>query len=289
MEKVKHRPPKIITDKEKIKKTKALFWKVFLIEGGLFLATLIAAFLCGLKLHPAKNFFQNFILSIIFVSFFIITFVVYKRAKKMKAFIYKGLFLAVVFAGGMSALNLIFPVFGSVVIMGILIWLWIKFSRVWMHNILILLGLAGIAGFFGLSFSPTIIVALLFIFSAYDFVAAYKTRHMALMAKELIESTAILGFVIPKNFAGFKDKIKKIKIRGDFMILGGSGVVFPGLLAVSVIPTSPLKGIVIILFSLIGCFFSYWLLSLQAEKHPMPELPPIALFSIIGYFIALFF
>ena len=121
----------------------------------------------------------------------------------------------------------------------------------------------------------------------YDFIAVYKTKHMVAMAKEMIEKKVVLGFIIPKEIRYFKDNLDKVKSGGNFIILGGGDVVFPALLAVSIIPQSFLKSLVVVLFSLIGAFLSYWIFT--REKEPIPALPPIAFVSIAGYLITLFF
>ena len=295
---MKYRPPKIIKAKREAEKLQKQFWKVFFIEAGLFLLTSILAIVSAFELNklsqigkiylPATSL-QDFLFSFLFVTFFILIFVSYKKAGKFKELVYKGLFIITVFWGGMTVLNLFLTVFGAILIMGVLIMLWLKYPSVWVHDILIILGLAGAASFFGLGFVPSVAVALLLIFSVYDFIAVYKTKHMVLMAKDMIEKKVILGFIIPKEFKYFKDGLKEVKAGGNFMILGGGDVVFPSLLAVSVIPSGFFKALIIVLFSLIGSFFSYWLFSRQDKKEPIPALPPIALFAIMGYLITLLF
>jgi presenilin-like A22 family membrane protease len=110
---------------------------------------------------------------------------------------------------------------------------------------------------------------------------------MVVMAKEMIDKKVILGFIIPKDIKFFKDKLDKVKPGGNFLILGGGDIVFPNLLAVSVVPFGFLKALIIVLFSLIGSLFSYWIFANQKNKEPIPALPPVALFTIIGYFVAL--
>ena len=295
---MKYKEPKIIREKKTSKEANTNFWKIFFIEGGLFFITSILAVVSAFKLNnlieikkvylPVTSW-QDFLFSFLFVTFFILVFATYKKAGKFKEIIYKALFIITVFWGGMTVLNLFIPVFVAILITGILIVLWIELPSVWVHDTLMVLGLAGAASFFGLGFSPAVVVALLLIFSVYDFIAVYKTKHMILMAKEMIEKKVILGFIIPKELKFFKDNFKNIKIGGNFMILGGGDVVFPGLLAASVIPSGIYKSLIIVLFSLVGCFFSYWLFSTQKEKNPIPALPPIAFFSIVGYLITLFF
>lgn len=299
---MKYKPPKIIREKKAKKEFQKQFWKAFCIEGGLFLLTSVLAILGAFelkklakagKIYLPQTSLQDFLFSFLFVTFFVLIFVLYKNKKinKFKEIIYKGFFIITVFWGGMTLLNLFLPdpwgTPGSILIIGALIGLWLEFPSVFVHDILMVLGLAGTASFFGLGFTPSVVVALLLIFSVYDFIAVYKTKHMVLMAKEMIEKKVILGFIIPKEFKYFKDGLKGVKPGGDFMILGGGDVIFPGLLAVSAVPTGFLKALAIVLFSLAGTFFSYWIFT--KEKEPIPALPPIALFAIIGYLTTLFF
>lgn len=295
---VKYSAPKIIREKLTRKESQRKFWGVFFVEGELFLLTSLLAIVSAFelnrlakvgKIYLPTTSLQDFLFSFLFVTFFVLIFVTYKKAGKFKEIVYKGFFIITVFWGGMTVLNLFLPIFGTILIIGILIAMWLKFPAVWAHDILMVLGLAGAASFFGLGFTPQVVVALLLIFSVYDFIAVYKTKHMVLMAKEMIEKKVILGFIIPKEIKYYKDKLSQVKPGGNFMILGGGDVVFPSLLAVSVIPSGFLKALIIVLFSLAGSFFSYWLFSRRDKKEPIPALPPIALLAIIGYFITLLF
>ena len=293
---MKYKEPKVIKDKKVKKESHKQFWKVFLIEGALFFLTSVLAVIGAFefnqlaklkKVYLPTTSLQDFLFSFLIITIFVLLFVSYRKAGKFKDLVYKGFFIITVFWGGMTILNLFLPVFFAILIMGIFIALWLKFPTIWVHDILMILGLAGAASFLGLSFTPSIVLALLMIFSVYDFIAVYKTKHMVLMAKEMIEKKVILGFIIPKELKFFKNKLKDVKTGGNFMILGGGDIVFPSLLAVSVVPAGFLKAIIIVLFSLAGVFFGYWIFT--KEKEPIPALPPIALLAIIGYLITLLF
>jgi len=295
---MKHNPPKIIRDRKAKNESQKQFLKGFLIDGGLFLLTSVISIISTFKLNQLvidnkiylpKISLQDFLFSFFLAAFCILIFVLYKRHDKIKEMIYKGLFLIICFWGGMTVLNLWLPVFGSILVMGILIILWIEKPLVLIHDLLITIGLAGTTAFFGLGINSSVIVVLLVIFSFYDFFAVYKTKHMVLMAKDMIDKKVILGFIIPKEFKYFKEDINKIKINEKFLILGGGDVIFPSLLIVSVVPFGLIKAVVILLFSLIGSFLSYWIVMNQKEKEPIPALPPVALLAIIGYFLTLFF
>lgn len=293
-----YKPHKFIRDKLARRQYQKQFWKVFLIEAGLFFITsllsIVSAFELN-KLAEAQKIYlpstslQDFLLAFLIITLFVLLFVFNKKISKYKEIIYKSFFALTCFWGGMSCLNSFISVFGSVFVLGVLIILWLKKPTVLIHDLLIILGLAGAASFLGLGFNPAMVVALLVIFSFYDFIAVYKTKHMVAMAKEMIEKKVILGFIIPKEIKYFKQGLKDVKPGGNFLILGGGDVVFPSLLAVSVVPSSFLKAFVIIVFALAGSLLSYYLFCNQKDKEPIPALPPIALFAIVGYFITMLF
>ena len=231
---VKYKAPKNIREKKSKINARKEFWIIFLIEAGLFLITSVLAVVSAFelnklvkaqKIYLPKLSLQDFLFSFLFITFFVLLFISFKKASKFKELIYRGFF--------------------------------------------------------------SIVIMLLVIFSFYDFIAVYKTKHMVAMAKEMIDKKVILGFIIPKEIKFFKNGLDKVKPGGNFLILGGGDIVFPNLLAVSVVPFGFLKALIIVLFSLIGSLFSYWIFINQKNKEPIPALPPVALFTIIGYFVAL--
>jgi presenilin-like A22 family membrane protease len=147
--------------------------------------------------------------------------------------------------------------------------------------------MAGIGAILGLSFRPEIIILVLITLSVYDFIAVYKTKHMIKMAKSMLEQGTIMGLIIPPSISDFKESIKKVEPGGRFVILGGGDIVFPLLFSASLIPHSILKAIIVALFAVLGLAFSFSLFIFQKKREPIPALPPIALFSIIGYIITL--
>jgi len=290
---MKYHEPKIVKNKKAKKQANILFWKVFLIRGGLFFLTSVFAIASALQLSKLVkvNIFQQLLFSLLFVAFFVVTIIVYKKAGKLKEVAYKALFIAVVFWGSMTVLNLFLPVFVSVFIAGALIGLWLEFPTVWIHNILMVLGLAGVASFFGLNFSPAVAMAFLIIASGCDFIATYKTKYAAVAEKEMIEKKVILGFIIPKDYKNFTNKLKQVKPGDNFAIMLGGEVLFSSLLAVSVAPSGFLNAVIIVLFSFIGCLFGYWLFvtqkNVEGKSEPIPALLPVALFAIVGYLVSI--
>lgn len=298
---MKHRPPKNIIQKKQRNLANRKFWEIFLFEGGFFFLTSLLSVICAFQLNGLIKFKELYfpktaaqvvLLSLLLILFYFLFFVSYKKAGKFKEIIYRGLLIMMGFWGSMTILSLFLPVFIAVISAGILIWLWIKSSLIWVHDLLMILGIAGVASFFGLGFNPSIVVIILLFFSIYEFILVNKTKQVVLMAKEMAEKGVIVGIIIPKEIKYFESNIKQIKHGSNFIILGARDIIFPCLLAISVIPISLVGSIIIIIFSLIGLFLNYYLLAFQETKKDgsqlIPTLPAISLCAIVGYFITLF-
>jgi len=269
-------------------------WKVFIIEAFLFLLTLGLGIIASFQINqilkvekleiPKISFFQ-FMLYFLFGTLFIFLFVRFFKYGKSKTVIFKTLFVLTIFWGGILLLSIwIGDVFALILITLLLFWWW-KWPSIFIQDLCMILAMAGAGSVLGLTFTPEVIVILLIIFSIYDFIAVYKTKHMVEMAKEMIRSRAILGLIVPPDLASFKQNLKQVKPGGKFMVLGGGDVVFPLLLCSSLVSSGILNSLIVALFSLIGLFAGFLFFISQKQKKAIPALPPIALFSIIGYFI----
>ena len=273
-------------------------WKIFIIEAFLFCLTLGSGIAAAFRINnPPPNFgggqkvnipqisFPQFILNFLLATLFILLILRFVKFEKEKGTIFKILFILAVLLGGLLFLETWLPEHLSLIFIFVLIFWWLKKPSVLIQDLLIILGIAGTGSILGLSLNPLMVILLLVIFSIYDFIAVYKTKHMVRMAKAMLESRAILALVIPPNIFGFRESLEKIQPGGKFLILGGGDIAFPLIFSVSLIPSGILHSFIVALFSLIGLFASFWFFTKQKERKPIPALPPIALFSIIGYLI----
>ena len=269
-------------------------WKIFIIEAFLFCLTLglgiAAAFRMNeifkiQKVNIPQISFSQFILNFLLATLFIFLILRFAKFEKEKGTIFKILFILAVLLGGLLFLETWLPEHLSLIFIFVLIFWWLKKPSVLIQDLLIILGIAGTGSILGLSLNPLTVVALLIIFLIYDFIAVYKTKHMVRMAKAMLESRAILAIVIPPNIFGFRESLEKIQPGGKFLILGGGDIAFPLIFSVSLIPSGIFNSLIVALFSLIGLFASFWFFTKQKERKPIPALPPIAFFSIIGYLI----
>ncbi len=267
-----------------------LFAAVFLLivfALGIFTAQNTRQLLVEQEIELPAYGFEDFLLYFALATLFILLIVYLPKVKKARPFIFKFIFIFTGLYGGLIVLSLFLPdIFALALLLLLFLW-WMKSASVISHNILIVLAMAGIGAMFGLSIEPKIIVLLLVILSFYDFIAVYKTKHMVKMAETMIEQGAIMGLIVPSRVSGFQYKAKEAH-PGKFMIMGGGDIIFPLMLAVSVLETGLAAAIIVALFAFFGIIFTFTIFVLQKEKKPIPALPPIALFSILGYLITLF-
>jgi len=228
------------------------------------------------------QFLLNFVLGLCLVLIIIF---LGQRFKTSKKFLLKALFLLSVALGSFICLGVfigdlaIFPVI-------ILILFWLKRPNVLLQDILVILAIAGAGSLLGIQMEPETVVFLLIIFSVYDYIAVFKTKHMVKMAKEMLGEQAILGLVLPQKTSDFWASLKQVQPgRESFFILGGGDIVFPLIMSASVLVNGLLDSLIIALFALIGLLFNFCFFTKQKKRQALPALPLIALFCIIGFFI----
>ena len=269
-------------------------WRVFFWEAVLFSLTLGLGIVTAFKINKILEIQKitlpqissgKFIFYFLIATLFVLLLSYLIKFKRGKGIIFKILFVFAVSFGGLLSLEVwLSEPISLIVIVSLILWWW-KFPSVFNHNILIILGIAGVGSILGLRLTPEIIIGLLIIFSIYDFIAVYKTKHMVKIAKEMIESKAVLALIIPSSFRDFRGSLGEVRPGGKFLILGGGDIVFPLLFCASLIPVGILNSLIVAIFSLIGLFIGFYFFTHQNVRQPIPALPPIALFSIIGYLI----
>ncbi len=272
-------------------------WKIFVIELFFFAATLLLGVFVTLRIEnifqitEAANGYSDSFSSTAFVAYFLLaSFIMYmisksERFKKGRILFFRFAFYFSVFLGAMITLSTVFYEIFAMLIIIILLIFWSKRPIIALHNLLITLSISGIGAVMGRMFEPLIIAGLLTLFSIYDFIAVYKTKHMVKMATEMIKTKAIMGLVIPFSFSDLSDDLEKKK-KKEFMVLGGGDLAFPLFLISSITLTYGLfEGVVMVVFACLGLLSSFLLFVTQKEKKPIPALPPIALLSLIGYLV----
>jgi len=284
-------------EEEKIESTPFLLKpkKIFFWEGFLFFLTLFLGIAnshrlkqlerAGVIESPPPISFWNVIISVSVLLLIILLVIKFVKFRPGKGILFKFLFISMVFLGGGILFFSIWIGDIALIFISILIFYWLKKPNILVHNFLLISGTIGAGSFLGLRLDPLLVVFLLIAFSIYDVIAVYKTKHMIKMAKEFIEAGAMPGIILPQKISEFQASLKDVKIGGRFLILGGGDIVFPLLLVSSLVPFGVLKSFIVAIFATIGVLVSIWVFVSQKTRKPIPALPPIAFFSIIGYFI----
>jgi len=194
------------------------------------------------------------------------------------------------FSGGMWAgmvvlFSLLVGDLWSLVIATFLIFLRWFYLRVWTHNVVLILGLAGVTAVLGLQISALTIVMILVFLAVYDFVAVYKTKHMVWMAKELIKRKVIFAVIIPEKVKDYVASLNKVKPRQGFIIMGSGDLALPMLLAVSVFAGGLANSLIVVTGILLGVVMTHYIF--QKTKKPIPALPPIGMGAVLGWLLQL--
>lgn len=225
----------------------------------------------------------------IFLAIFILLFILASRNKKVSGFLLNLFLILIVFSGTEIVAGTVVGFPWDMVFSFIVLALFLILRNVLVHNIAIIFSLAGLGSILGLSLTTQTIVIILLILSFYDVIAVYKTKHMVAMARNMIESGAVFGFIIPFEFKGFLSTRKEArdKLGEQFMVLGSGDIGLPIIFAGSLVAQSLLTAMFVAGFSLIGLFATHLIFINQKKRAPMAALPPIATMTIIGYLIAL--
>ncbi|GAI82446.1 unnamed protein product [marine sediment metagenome] len=137
--------------------------------------------------------------------------------------------------------------------------------------------------------------SLILTLAVYDLFAV-RFGYMLWLSKKLSESNTLPAFFLPRFLSDWKARLKEnvvanlVKVKPaerEFSILGGGDIAFPLLLVSSVyFAYGFTNAILVAALSLIGLIGAYWIQAVFIKGKPMPALPPIAILSLIGLFIA---
>lgn len=268
-----------------------LFFKEFALFGltlaiGIFLAHKHSGLIKTIAIEPMSYSWGDII--VLFVFLILVSFLL-PKFKRLSFILFNFFLLLVVFSGSQAFFGVFIPSPWYLLAAVALTAIFVIFRSVLIHNLGIIFGIAGIASLLGLMIVPEAAIALLIILSFYDILAVYWTRHMVALAKGMMESGAIFGFIIPFRWGDlfYRKTEARQKIGERFMILGSGDVGLPLVLVSSIAVHSIGQAVLVGLFSCLGLLATHLLFVNQAGRRPMAALPPIATLTIIGYLLTL--
>ena len=222
------------------------------------------------------------------VAFFIATSLMLIFLKLCKGkFLFEFFFAGAVIFGAQGPLGILFEKTSAFFIAVTIVVLRFAYPRIWTQNLAIILGIAGIAASLGMSVEPLMALLILVLLSIYDIIAVYKTRHMVKLFKGMAKKGAVLALILPKNFSKWFGKFKIIepKNENEFVFLGTGDLALPLFFAVSAFSLGVEFSLAIIAGAIIGFAVDHLIFMTQKKKNPIPALPAVAFFSIMGYLV----
>jgi len=169
---------------------------------------------------------------------------------------------------------------------------WFLIPLVWLHNLVLILAVSSLGAVFGRFITPWTAMAIILALAIYDFLAV-RFRFMIWMADRLSQINALPALIIPKNYSewnlNLKEREKVVELNPaarEYSILGGGDIAFPCLLTASVYFARGLvPAVIIAVFGLLGLVSVYAIQARFLKGKPMPALPPIAAFTLVGLLI----
>ena len=281
--------------------------QIFLLEGiiaififslGLFTAQQAQKIILKEKIEMPTLTIGEFIILFFFGTGLILFLVYFPKLKKVRGRIFKVVYF---FSGAYGVLivlsllssflpnNFLFTNLLPLLFCALLVYRRAKHPTLLNHNLFIGLGLAGISAILGLSFQPEAFVILLALLSIYDFIAVYKTKHMQKMATSMLKSGTMMGLIIPHKFTNLSASLEKVQSGKEFVILGGGDIAFPLMFSSSLIAVYGItSSLVVAAFAVFGILLTFLLFLSQKKRKPLPALPTISFFTILGYLVVKF-
>jgi presenilin-like A22 family membrane protease len=173
--------------------------------------------------------------------------------------------------------------------------LWFFWTKIWLHDFLLLVTLAAAGAVFGFSFSPWTFMIFMLIIAVYD-VLAVRFGFMVWMADKLSGTTSLPAFVFPKKTSDLKLPLNNVQVgelkketadKREHTILGGGDIGFPLMLSNSVYFVHGMNAAILTgAFGVVGLVGAFVIQKFWLKGKPMPALPPIAIMSMVGFLIA---
>lgn len=242
---------------------------------------------------------SQFMVAFLFATLFFIILIKTKYGAKLFGFI----FLLALFAG----MQVIFGAWVrqdiSIVFAILTVLVRYFFPRVLIHNFVFVVAVTGISVNLGLNIKPIEAILILIIVSVYDFIAVYVTGHMVRMLKSTISTGTIFAMIVPQDFHDMIKTVDEVRERReknsigtslqkketghDFVYLGGGDLAFPLIMAVAALKVGLFSAITTGIGAIFGLLVLNIIFTMQKERKPMAGLPPLAIFSILGYLVSL--
>jgi presenilin-like A22 family membrane protease len=184
--------------------------------------------------------------------------------------------------GALIASYFFLPDYAAFTLAGICGLLWLFWTKVWLHDFLLLVALSAAGAVFGFIFSPWTFMIFMLVVAVYD-VLAVRFGLMVWMADRLSGTTSLPAFVFPKNVKDVQLNLNTVQVselkkesadKREHTILGGGDIGFPLMLSNSVYFAHGMNAAILTgAFGIVGLVGAFVIQKFWLKGKPMPALP----------------
>ena len=160
---------------------------------------------------------------------------------------------------------------------------WIR--RVWIHDVFILLGAAGVALNFAFLLPVNMILILFFVLAIYDTFLARSGSPMVRFAASLVHRGIVPGLIIPGRVREMTRETREVIATSESVFLGAGDLILPSVLVVLAAASGTLPAVVVTL----GCVLAAAWLGSRGATAPFPALLPFAVTVGLPFLVMKFF
>jgi hypothetical protein len=160
-----------------------------------------------------------------------------------------------------------------------------RIRRVFVHNLFVLIGTAGVVIHFSFMFPDRSLLMIFVGLLIYDMVVGRPNGSVAKMASAIVHRGVIPGLIIPDRVKGLMLPIRISIQEAGSIFLGSGDLIIPMVL----VARSAMFGWWQVIIVTIGTLIGYSVLGFRKSLKPFPALIPIGLGAGIPYFVIAFF
>lgn len=233
--------------------------------------------------QAAQPFSAAQFLAVFLVSTFLLLFLLKILRRKI---VFEVIFGLSIFLGIWALFELFLPEF-ALISAAVSAALRYMFPFALLQNLAMIAGISGIAIALGTAMPWSSMAVVLIALAVYDIIAVYGTRHMVTMFRGLLEQGVVFALIVPDHPRLLFKKMTKVIPGEGFFFLGSGDLALPALFVASAAANGLRYGVGASVGAIAGLLATD-LLFQWGERRPMPALPPIALGTLVGFFVVMF-
>lgn len=263
-----------------------LFVAAFVIYAATLGLTLLGVrkVLAGVALYAPSTTMN--VWNVLFIFLLITTLVVFLLRLVHGRLLFQLFFSLAMFAGVWFLADIFLPPEQAVIAAAFLLAIRYFIPRVAIQNLLVVIGVSGVAVNLGFSLPWVTLLVLAAILAVYDIIAVYWTGHMVVMMKGLLARGVIFAAVLPERPHGNAERLDRVHPHEGFMLVGTGDLALPATFVASVARIDFGAAVLTAVGAFAGFLITTAIFIGPDRSRPMPALPPIVLGMILGFLVS---